>query len=350
MMPLLVPVLLVPVPVVLLVLLVLLVPPWRCGCRGGPAAGVTMTARLPRQCGAGGPPPTLRRAPPAAPALGSYGSAQRAPPTAQRRHDADGISDDARAVIARHGLDAGRILEIAGRYAAEDGADFNLAPARDFEGALVGRNLASAVYEEPVFDRFRGRFDAALDSLDYGASDAIIDKCLRAGAIVDSSGESICGRRRRDAELLEGLNVALFRAAADAPMLNRFIEGLGELDNYRSGRRRREGNEQDRVSTTVGRSNAFLDQDAAAVVSYSAASLAGWTQPVRYSPYPRSLDAARERFGAEKGGSFAGEGEVHIHARCPIPARDHIKISLLPRCRLGTQDVVGKYGDVGIVV
>ena len=281
--------------------------------------------------------------------MGSYGSAPRAPPPERRRHDANGISDDARAVIARHGLDAGRILKIAGRYGAGEGADFNLAPARDFVGALVGRNLASAVYEEPVFDEFRGRFDAALGSLDYGASSAIIDKCLKAGAIVDGSGESVYGRWRRDAELLEGLNVALFRAAADAPILNRFIGSLGELDNYRSGRWRREGNGRDRVSTTVGRSNAFLDQDAAAVVSYSAASLAGWMQPVRYSPYPRNLDEGRERFGAEKGGSFAGEGEVHIHVRCPIPARDHIKISLLPRCRLGKQDVVGRYGDVGIV-
>ena len=60
MMPLLVPVLLVPVPVVLLVLLVLLVPPWRCGCRGGPAAGVAMTARLPRQCSRGGPAAGMR--------------------------------------------------------------------------------------------------------------------------------------------------------------------------------------------------------------------------------------------------------------------------------------------------
>ena len=137
--------------------------------------------------------------------------------------------------------------------------------------------------------------------------------------------------------------------AADAPILNRFIGSLGELDNYRSGRWRLEGGGRDRVSTTVGRSNAFLDQDAAAVVSYSAPSLAGWMQPVRYSPYPRNLDEGRERFGAEKGGSFAGEGEVHIHVRCPIPARDHIKISLLPRCRPGKQDVAGRRGDVGIV-
>ena len=281
--------------------------------------------------------------------MGSYGPAPRAPPPERRRHDADGISDDARAAIARHGLDAGRILEIAGRYGAEGGADFNLAPARDLVGALVGRNLASAVYEEPVFDEFRGRFDAALGSLDYGASDAIIDKCLKAGVVVDGSGESVYGRWRRDAELLEGLNVALFRAAADAPILNRFIGSLGELDNYRSGQWRREGDGQDRVSTTVGRSNAFLAQGAAALVSYSAASLAGCTQPVRYSPYPRSLDEGRERFGCEKSGHFAGEGEVHVHVRCPIPARDHIKISLLPRCRLGKRDVVERYGDVGIV-
>ena len=215
--------------------------------------------------------------------------------------------------------------------------------------ALVGRNLASAMYAELAFDKFSGRFDAALDSLDYYASDAIIDKCLKGGIIVDSGSKSVYGQWSRDAELLEGLNVALARAAAGAATLGRFIGSLAELDNYRRGRWRREGDAQDRVSMTVGRSNPFLAQGAAALVSYSAASLAGCTQPVRYTPYLRSFDAARERFGSEKSGHLAGEGEVHVHARCPIPARDQVKIALQPRCGVGKQDVVERYGDVGIV-
>ena len=47
-------------------------------------------------------------------------------PTRWRRHDVDGISDDARAVIERHGLDRGKILDAARRYEAKKGADFNL--------------------------------------------------------------------------------------------------------------------------------------------------------------------------------------------------------------------------------
>ena len=33
----------------------------------------------------------------------------------------------------------------------------------------------------------------------------------------------------------------------------------------------------------------------------------------------------------------------------PVPARDHIKITLLPRCELGWKDVAEQYGDVGVV-
>ena len=91
------------------------------------------------------------------------------------------------------------------------------------------------MYAELAFDKFSGRFDAALDSLDYYASDAIIDKCLKGGIIVDSGSKSVYGRWCRDAELLEGLNVALARAAAGAATLGRFIGSLAELDNYRRG-------------------------------------------------------------------------------------------------------------------
>ena len=267
-----------------------------------------------------------------------------------RWHDADGISADARAVIGRHGLDRGRILDIAGRYAAQKGVDFNEAPAQDFEGAPLGGNLASMVHPNPAFDAFRVQFDAALESLDYATSDAIIDRCLAAGVVVNNAGKSVYGEWRRSAERLEGLNAALFWAACGAARLNRFIGSLGELDNYRHGRWRREGDAQDRVPATVGESNRLLRKRAVAMVTYSAGALAGWTQPVRYSPYPRNPDAGRERFGAEKGGQLAGEGEVHVHAGCPIPARDHIKIAPLPRCPLGRQEVVELYGDVGVVV
>ena len=45
---------------------------------------------------------------------------------------------------------------------------------------------------------------------------------------------------------------ALFGAACGAARLNRFIGSLGELDSYRRGRWRREGDAQDRVPATVG--------------------------------------------------------------------------------------------------
>ena len=270
-------------------------------------------------------------------------------PASWRRHDADGISDDARAVIERHGLDRGRILDTARRYEAKKGADFNLAPARDFEGAPLGRNMIRAAYSNRAFGAFRDRFDIALGSLDYGESDAILDECLETGIIANLDGNGIYGAWKLHAERLEGLNAALYRAARSAVHLNRFIGSLGELDNYRRKRWRRDGDAQDRVSTTVGRSNHFLSKDAVAKVSYTAAALAGWAQPVRYSPYPRTHDVGLERFGDEKSGHLAGEGEVHIHAGCPIPARDYIKITPLPHCRLGRHDVVEQYGDVGVV-
>lgn len=96
-------------------------------------------------------------------------------PAGRRRHDADGISDDAYAVIGRHGLDMGRILDAARRYEAKKGTDFNLAPTRDFEGVPLGRNMVRAAYSSPAFGRLRDRFDIALGSFDYAASDAILD-------------------------------------------------------------------------------------------------------------------------------------------------------------------------------
>lgn len=161
-------------------------------------------------------------------------------------------SPSTRAVAGRHGLDGGGILDIAGRYAAQKGVDFNEAPAQDFEGAPLGDNLASMVHSNPAFDAFRVQFDAALESLDCATSDAIIDRCLAAGVVVNNAGKSVYGEWRRSAERLEGLNAALFGAACGAARLNRFIGSLGELDNYRLGRWRREGGAQDRVPATVG--------------------------------------------------------------------------------------------------
>ena len=114
---------------------------------------------------------------------------------------------------------------------------------------------------------------------------------------------------RRDAE---GLNVSLFRAARDAARLRRFVRDIDELANYRNGRWRRDGDAQDGASTTVGASNFHLDKMAAAMVTYDAGALDGWTQPVRCSPYPRHPDTERERFGCEKDGSLAAEGEVYV--------------------------------------
>ena len=54
------------------------------------------------------------------------GHVHRIPLPGLRRHDADGISDAARDFIDRHGLDAGRVLELADGYAAEESTDFNL--------------------------------------------------------------------------------------------------------------------------------------------------------------------------------------------------------------------------------
>ena len=246
----------------------------------------------------------------------SHGRYRAAPrQSSWRLHDADGISPEACAVIGRHGLSRDRILGIVKACEAKKAGDFR-APAGDFRDAPLGENLVNAAYANPPFGAFRSRFHSALELLDYGTSDAIIDKCLRDGSIVDRYGNSIYGGWKRYAELLEGLNAALFRVARDATRLNRFISSLGEPDNYRRGMWREEGDMQDRVPTTVGESNVFLDKWAVAKVSYSTVALAGWTQPVRYSPYPRNTDEWSERFGGEKDGSVACECEARIHAGC----------------------------------
>lgn len=163
------------------------------------------------------------------------------------------------------------MLGWADHYGAEEGVDFNLQPTAEFENAPLGGRLAKMAYRLPAFDPFRERFKRSLHLFDYGASDGIMDECLR-GGIVAQAGRSIYGDWRRYAEMLEGLNVALFRAAAAATKLRRFILDLGKLGNYQNGSWRRDGDGQDRVSTTVGSSNFHLDKMAVAVVTYDAVS------------------------------------------------------------------------------
>ena len=57
-----------------------------------------------------------------------------------------------------------------------------------------------------------------------------------------------------------------------------------------------------------------------------------------------SGDSATKRTGA------FGQGEAHIHAECPIPARDRIKITLVAHCGPGWKDAVERCWDVGMVV
>ena len=266
-----------------------------------------------------------------------------------RRCDADGLSPEARAVIARHGLDRGRVMEEADRYEAKEGTDFNRAPVRDFWGAPLGHNLAKMMYSEPSFDPFRDRFAEALDSLDYGTSDDIMAGCLEDGIIVDSIGRDLYDSWKEDSESLEGFNVALARATGGAARLRRFVCNPCGLDDHLRGRWLEDGNAQNLVRMTVGASSPLFGEAAVAVVSYRAKSLEGWVQPVRYSPYPRTLHVWRERFGDEKGGNLAGEGEVHVHVGCPIPPRRDVGISLLPRCGMGRQEAIERYGGIGTI-
>lgn len=108
-----------------------------------------------------------------------------------RQYDADGVSAEARAVIARHGLDMGRVLEWAHWYAEKRGPDFNLAPLKDFGGSPLGKTLTKISAEMRPFGLVQERFNSALDSFDYGVSDSIMDKLLRDGSVVDKDGRSI---------------------------------------------------------------------------------------------------------------------------------------------------------------
>lgn len=266
-----------------------------------------------------------------------------------RQHDGDGVSREAYTVINRHGLDMDNVLKWAERYRVKETSDFNLALVADFEGAPLGRRLSDMVEKLPAFDPFRERFNKALRSFDYGTSDGIMDKCLQDGIVVRQGGETIYSWWMRYAERLEGANIALVRAAKSAKKLCRFLLDIRELGNYRDGMWRMVGDKQDRVSTTVGASNFQLDEMAVAMVTYDAGALAGHTQPVRYSPYPRQPDTALEGFGHEKDGRFVGEGEVHVHVGCPIPAPKYINIAILAAHRHRREEIVERYGDVATV-
>ena len=267
----------------------------------------------------------------------------------RRQHDGDGISQEARRIINEHGLSMSKVLGFADHYALKEGTDFNMAPTRDFEGAPLGRFLTKALNAEPSFAPNSGKFAGALSSFDYATSDGIIDKWFRGGAAAVQTVEEWYGRWRENTERLEGLNVALFRAARDTDELRRFIQDFGELGNYLSGRWRRAGDGQNRVPTTVGTTNRYMGRTAVAMITYDASAVRDWIQPVRYSPYPRNLDTQLEQFGHEKDGSFANEGEVHLHTGCPIPSRDHINIAVITDQGRGRQEIVERYGGTGII-
>lgn len=279
---------------------------------------------------------------------GGAGAAPQGRP-AMRPHDADGFSPEAHAVMAEHSLRRQVILRWADHYAIRDGVDFNDAPALDFGGAPLGRNLYGLAMRQPTFAPFTSKFNAALESLDYRTSDAIVNSCLKNDIIVDRAGAPVYTQWKPCAEQLEGFNVALYRAALSTTVVRRDVGSLGEIDNYLAGRWRRAGDPQDRVSMTVGDFNPFLGRKLAAKVAYKTVALRGWMQPVRYSPYPRNTDILLEQFGAEKDGSYAGESEVHVHAGCPIPAPDHIKIALYDKHRRWRLDVHERYGRAGLV-
>ena len=266
----------------------------------------------------------------------------------KRLHDGDGISQEAHRIINEHGLSRSKVLEFADHYALKEGTDFNMAPTRDFKDAPLGLVLANTITKHPSFIPYSSKFTSALNSFDYAASDGIIDNWFRDGA-ADAQTAGWYDEWRGDTERLEGFNVALARATMYTNEVRRFIQDFGELGNYLRGRWRRAGDEQNRVPTTVGMSNRHFGSAAVAMITYDAGAVRDWLQPVRYSPYPRNLDTQLEQFGHEKDGSFADEGEVHLHTGCPIPSRDHIKIAMIATQGRGRQEIVGRYGGAGII-
>lgn len=219
-----------------------------------------------------------------------------------------------------------KIMDAAGYYGIKEGVDFNKAPDVDFANARLGKNLVNVANAKLAFGADMTVFARALSTSEHSTADSTMSEWLKSGRITDAGGESIYGEWRHPVECLEGFNVDHARATKKADKPHRFIGDVDELGNYLHGRWRKAGDSQDRVSTTVGESNPSLDADAAAQITYDARSLRGWIQPVRYSPYPRMQMSPEERFGPEKDATYAGEGEVHLHAGCPIPPSDHVDI------------------------
>ena len=152
-----------------------------------------------------------------------------------RRHDGDGLSQEALRLIKLHGLRRSKVLECADHYALEEGIDFNHAPTRDFKDAPLGQVLANTMGAEPAFGPYLDKFNDALGSFDYATSDGIVDKCLINNMAVIQAWKILYDEWREYAERLEGFNVALFRAARITAELHRFILDFGELGNYLRG-------------------------------------------------------------------------------------------------------------------
>lgn len=126
-----------------------------------------------------------------------------AAPPAMRQHGAAVVSPEACAVIRRHGLDRGRVPGWADRCGVEEGVGFNLAPRAGLENAPPGRRLARMVDTLPAFGPFCERLERSLRLLGYGASDGIMDECLRNG-IVERAGKGIYAEWRRYAGMQRG--------------------------------------------------------------------------------------------------------------------------------------------------
>ena len=73
------------------------------------------------------------------------------------------------------------------------------------------------------------------------------------------------------------------------------------------------------MPTTVGESNVFLDKWAVARVSYHTVALAGWTQLVRYSPYPRNTDGGASGLESKRTGASQADARL---ASTPVADSD----------------------------
>lgn len=104
---------------------------------------------------------TLNKSAGCRPALRSHGRYCAEPrQSSWRRHDADGISPEACAVIGRHGPSRDGILDIAKAYEAKKAGDFNRAPADDFRDARWARTSSTRRMQTRLLVRFAAGFTA----------------------------------------------------------------------------------------------------------------------------------------------------------------------------------------------